>query len=306
MLFLSRAVDGFLGGNIALAQAYITDVTDEESRARGLGLSGAAFGLGFMIGPALGGALSAGGDFAVPAFVAAGLSTVNLVGVLVWLPESLPAASRAKRGVDRRDAFTIQALFAALGRPCVGPLLIVSLFFGLAFTIFQTIFSLFVDKQLGLGPEATGYLLTYAGVVIVAVQGGGIALLTRRFTDKQLVFGGSVLHTLSLLAWAFTPTVGWLLMVLAPIALSGGVLGVVTNSALTKCVLPEEVGGTLGIAASWGSLVRVIAPVAGGFLLGRFGSAAPGLLGVALMIWLVPFIWRRVLLVSDPKCPAPV
>jgi MFS family permease len=188
----------------------------------------------------------------------------------------------------------------------VGPLLIVSLFYGLAFTIFQTVFSLFVDKQLGLGPEATGYLLTYVGVLVVIVQGGGITLLTRRFTDKQLILASSVLLSFSLLIWAFTTTVAWLLVALAPMALSGGVLGVAINSALTKSVFPEEVGGTLGIAASWGSLVRVISPVVGGFLLGRAGPAAPGVLGAALMVWLIPFIWRRVLLVSDPRCPETV
>ncbi len=95
LLFLSRIVDGFLGGNISLAQAYITDVTDEQNRAKGMGLIGAAFGLGFIIGPALGGMLSRGENYALPAFLAAGLAALNLVGVWLWLPESLSPERRA-------------------------------------------------------------------------------------------------------------------------------------------------------------------------------------------------------------------
>jgi DHA1 family tetracycline resistance protein-like MFS transporter len=306
MLFVSRIVDGFLGGNISLAQAYITDVTDEKNRARGLGLIGASFGLGFMFGPALGGRLSASGNYSLPAFAAAALATINLLGVIIWLPESLPTEKRIKRAQSPRSAFTMQALFEALCRPCVGPLLITRLLYGLAFTTFQTVFALFVDKRLGLGATETGYLLTYVGVLIVAVQGGGIGLLTRRFSDKQLIFGSTVLLALSLLAWAFTPALWWLLVVLAPTALAGGVLNVASNSALTKSVYPEEVGGALGLASSWDSLVRVVAPIAGGFLLDEVSAAGPGLLGVLLLTALIPYLWRRVLFVPDLACPAEV
>jgi DHA1 family tetracycline resistance protein-like MFS transporter len=305
MLFVSRILDGLLGGNISLAQAYIADVTDEKNRARGLGLIGASFGLGFMFGPALGGRLSAGGNYSLPAYAAAALAVINLLGVIIWLPESLSPEKRLNRAHSPRGAFTFQALFEALGRPCVGPLLITRLLYGMAFTTFQTVFALFVDKQLGLGSVETGYLLTYVGVLIVAVQGGGISLLTKHLSDKQLIFGGTILLALSLLAWAFTPALWWLLIVLAPTALAGGVLNVAINSALTKSVYPEEVGGTLGIASSWDSLVRVVAPVIGGFLLDEVSAAGPGILGVLLLIGLIPYLWRRVLFVPDLACPAP-
>ena len=303
VLFLSRILDGLLGGNISLAQAYITDVTDEEERATGLGLIGAGFGLGFMIGPALGGFLSGGVNYNLPAFVAAGMAALNLIGVLIWLPESLSAERRAEALRNPRAAFSGRALFEALGRPCVGPLLIVRLFYGLAFTMFTTIFSLYADKRLGLDAQSTGYVLTYVGLLVVAVQGGGIRPLVKRFSEKQLIFGGAILLTVSLLAWAFAPSLVTVLVVLAPLALAGSVLNVATNSSLTKSVYPEEVGGTLGLASSWDSLTRVLAPVVGGFLLGRISPAAPGLLGVLLVVWLVPFIWRRILFVPDLSCP---
>ena len=305
MLFLSRLLDGLLGGNISLAQAYITDVTDRESRAKGLGLIGAAFGVGFIFGPAIGGTLSSGGNYALPAFMAAGLSLVNLIGVLFWLPESLPADKRAQ---DRRAPttdITARALWVGLRRPCVGPLYTFRLFFGLAFTMFQTIFALFASVKLGLTAQATGYVLTYVGVLVVAVQAGGIAQLTKRFSDKQLVFFGSIMLAFALLAWGLTPSLWVLLLALAPIALSGGVLNVVSSSSLTKCVLPEEVGGALGLAAAFDSLTRVVAPILGGFLIGRVGAAGPGLFGALVMACLVPFVRRSILFVPDLECPAP-
>jgi len=170
--------------------------------------------------------------------------------------------------------------------------------------MFQTIFSLFAQKRLSMGAQATSYVLTYVGLLVVIVQGGGIGLLTKHFSDKQLIFGGTVILALSLLAWAFTPSLVVLLIILAPIALAGGVLNVVSNSALTKSVYPEEVGGTLGLSAALGSLARAVTPILGGFLIGSVGPSAPGILGAVAMAGLIPFIWRRILYVPDLSCPA--
>ncbi len=305
MLFLSRILDGFLGGNISLAQAYITDVTDEKNRAGGLGIIGASFGLGFIFGPALGGTLSAGGDYSLPAFAAAGLAALNLVGVLLWLPESLPVKKRTGTGHSTRTRFTARALWQALNRPCVGPLLHVRLFFGLAFVTFQTTFALFAKQRLGLDAQATSYVLAYVGMLNVAVQGGGMGLLTKHFSEKQLIFSAAILMSVALLGWAFTSTIWALLVVLAPLALAGGVLSVSINSALTKSVYPEEVGGALGLSASLGGLVRVVAPIVGAFLLDNISTTAPGVLGTLVMVWVISFIWRQVLFVPDPACPEP-
>jgi DHA1 family tetracycline resistance protein-like MFS transporter len=169
MLFASRILDGLTGGNISVAQAYITDVTDEKNRAKGLGLIGAAFGLGFIVGPAVGGVLSAWG-YAVPALAAAGLSGLNLITVFIWLPESLSEARRAEISQRPRPAFSLGALWRALNRPRVGPLLHVRLFFGLASATFQSIFALYAQYRLGLTAQSTGYVLAYVGVLIVLDQ----------------------------------------------------------------------------------------------------------------------------------------
>ncbi|MBS3753504.1 MAG: MFS transporter [Anaerolineales bacterium] len=302
MLFFSRIMDGFLGGNVSLAQAYITDSTTKENRAQGLGLIGAGFGLGFIFGPALGGILSAGGNYALPAFAAAGLSALNLIGTIIWLPESLPPEKRNTSSEKSRSKFSLRALIEALQRPCVGPLLSVVVIYSLALTMFETIFSLFTQKKLGLTAQMTGYVLTYVGLLVVMVQGGGIRLLSKTFTDKQLIFGGSVLLTGGLLGWAFSPSLPALLIALLPLSLASGMLRVSTNSALTKSVHPSEVGGILGLSSSMNSFTRVVSPLIGSFLLAEISPAGPGVAGAFLMISAVIITWQQILNVPDLDC----
>ncbi len=298
LIFVSRVIDGLLGGNIALAQAYITDVTDEKSRAKGLGIIGAAFGIGFIIGPATGGLLSQWG-YAVPAFAAACLSLLNLIWVLVALPESLTPERRAALAMQPRPPITARALFEALRRPRVGPLLHTRLFYALAFGLFQSNFALFVLYRLGLQSQATGYILAYVGLLAVLVQGLAIGRLTARFAEKQLIFAAVVVMAIALLAWGFTPNVPLLLVVLAPLALAGGTLNTVLNSLLTKSVSPDEIGGTLGLSAALQSLASVVAPAAGGFLIQEIGPWSLGVASALIMAWLTSFVWRHLIVSHD-------
>ncbi|MFN2146020.1 MAG: MFS transporter, partial [Anaerolineales bacterium] len=262
VLFLARILDGLTGGNISVAQAYITDVTDESNRAKGLGLVGAAFGLGFILGPASGGLLSQYG-FAVPAFAASALVTINLLAVIFWLPESLSDEQRREMAVKDKPRVTLDALLAALKRPLSGPLLITRFVFGLAFSIFQTIFSLYALRRFNLDAQQTGFILAYVGLLSVIVQGGLIGVLTKRIPEKLLIILSVAIMAVSLFAWGFAPSVTALLIILAPTALAGGVLNTVISSALTKTVSRQEVGGLLGLSASLESLTRVIAPTLG-------------------------------------------
>lgn len=294
VFFLSRIIDGLTGGNITVAQAYISDVTDEQNRAKGLGLIGAAFGLGFIVGPAVGGALSQWG-YNIPAFVAASISFLNLLAIFFFLPESLTPERRAALAQNQRPPFTLKALVQALNRPKVGPLLNVRFFYGLAFATFQSIFALYA-QSIGLSSHTTGYLLAYVGLLSVIVQGGLIGLLTRRFSENWLIISGLWMMTFSLLGWAFTSQLWLLLVVLIPLALSGGVLNTVIQSSLSKSVSFVEVGGILGIAASVEAVTRVIAPSVGGILLQQVGRWAPGIFSALLMAWAVTFAYRRIIL----------
>jgi DHA1 family tetracycline resistance protein-like MFS transporter len=315
MLFVSRVLDGLAGGNIALARAYITDVTDEKSRGKGLGMIGAAFGLGFIVGPAMGGTLANWGfatsafaavglpRYAVPAFAAVALAALNLLGVALWLPESLTPERRAEMAKSPRTAFTARAMFEGLRRPRFGPLLNIRFFYSLAFTAFTANFALYTRYRFGLDDQATSYTLTYIGLLVVIVQGFAISRLTARFGDERLIFGAAVLMAPSLLAWALVGNVPLLLAVLAPLALAGGVLNTVITSAITKSVYPEEIGGALGFSASLESLTRVLAPAIGGTLIDRLGTSSLGLFGTLIMVGVVAFAWRRLIVNPDPPLP---
>jgi MFS transporter, DHA1 family, tetracycline resistance protein len=290
MLFASRMLAGLAGGNLSVAQAYIADVTDAKNRAKGLGLVGAAFGLGFIIGPATGGFLSQWG-YGLPSFVAAGLSFINLVLVAAWLPESLPPERRIQTS-EKRPGFTFAALGAALKRPFSGSLLITRFFFGLAFAVFQTVFALYALKKFQLDARDTGFILTYVGVLSVFVQGFLIGRLTKRFREDLLIAVSVVVMAAALLGWAIVPSVLWLMVIITPTAMAGGILNTVLASTLTKAVQSQEVGGILGLSASIESLTRVIAPTLGGALLGGFGTWAPGLFSGILLIALSVYVWR--------------
>jgi len=295
LLFVSRILDGLTGGNITVAQAYISDVTDEKNRAKGLGMIGAAFGLGFIIGPAVGGLLSQT-SYNLPAFVASGLAFINLLLVYFWLPESLTAERRAVlAGGPARPPFTLKAMLASLNRPYVGPLLHTRFFFGLAFSMFQTIFSLYALTRFNLKVQETAYILTYVGLLSVFTQGFFIGRITKRFSENILIFSCTAIMSLSLLAWAFAPSVLLLLIIMIPTSVSGGILNTVINSAATKAVTPAEIGGVLGLSASLESITRVIGPTLGGLMLERLGTGAPGLFGFAVLALLTWYIWRYIL-----------
>lgn len=303
ILFFSRILDGLTGGNISVAQAYITDVTDESNRAKGLGLIGAAFGLGFIFGPAMGGVLSSVGSrlaldgaihwqFALPAFVAAALSFINMIQVYFLLPESLTEERRAELAHrPSRAVFSLSALRQAFRRPGVGPLLQVRFWYGLASAMLQTIFPLYASVRLALTASETAYVLTYVGVLAVIVQGGLMGRLSHRFSEKSLIFSSSIILTLGLAGWGLAPSVPVLLVVLIPISYAIGVLNTVLSSALTKAVNPDEVGGILGISSSLESATRAISPSLGGWLIGALGAWSPGLFSSALMIAVTIYVY---------------
>ena len=268
--------------SLSVAQAYISDVTDEKSRSKGLGMIGAAFGLGFIIGPVTGGLLSQWG-YAVPAFAAAAISFINLILIYAWLPESLTEEKRSQM-TEKRPAVTFNALIVAFQRPFTGSILITRFFFGLAFAIFQTIFSLYALAKFNLTARDTGFVLTYVGVLSVIVQGFLVGRLTSRFREDLLITASVVLMAVSRLGWALAPSLIWLYIIMTPTALSGGLLNTLLSSTLTKAVAPQEIGGILGLSAAVESSTRIIAPLLCGVLLQQVGTWAPGLFGAVIMV----------------------
>jgi DHA1 family tetracycline resistance protein-like MFS transporter len=315
VLFLSRILDGLFGGDVSLARAYITDITDDSNRARGLGMIGAAFGLGFIVGPAMGGTLANWGlltvpfaslglpRYAVPAFAAALLSAFNLLAVILWLPESLPPEERERLAESPRAAFSARCLWDCVTRPLFGTLLRLRLLYMLAFTLFTANFALWAGYHLHLADQTTSYILTYVGVLVVLVQGVAIGRLTAAFSETRLILAGALLLAVTLLAWAFVPNLLLLLLVVTPLPLAGGTLNTVTNSFITKSVYREEVGGALGLSASLDSLARVVAPAVAGFMLQGLGASSLGVLAAVLAAVAFLFAWRRLVISPDPALP---
>jgi DHA1 family tetracycline resistance protein-like MFS transporter len=192
-------------------------------------------------------------------------------------------------------------MLQALRRPVVGPLLHTRFFFGLAFSMFQTVFALYAQYRFELSARETAFILTYVGVLSVFTQGFAIGRLTRRFSEKQLILWSTAVMALSLLGWALSPSIVVLLVVLLPTSIAGGILNTVINSAATQAVSPMEIGGVLGLSASLESLTRVIAPSIGSLMLERLGSGAPGVFGFAILALLTSYVWRTIY--SEPALP---
>ncbi len=205
LLFLSRLIDGISGANFATAQAAIADSTTEKSRTQGLGLIGAAFGLGFIFGPVIAFiALSlSGNNYRLPAFVASGFSLISIL--LTWLifTETLPAARRGQ-GLGGKT-LSLSALIQGLKNPSVGFLLVLMFAQQIAFGGLEQLLSLFTLQRLGLNASGNAVVFVFVGLIVVTVQGGLIGTWSRKMGDRRLVYLGLVLLSAGLLLTALTP-----------------------------------------------------------------------------------------------------
>ncbi len=282
MLFAARALAGICAGNIAAAQAYIADVTPPEGRARGMGMIGAAFGLGFIIGPALGGVVAgndlATADLKTPGLIAAGLSFVAFVGVVALLKESLPQTGRARPSRNR-----IAALRVALGRPVLSRLLVVFFLVILAFAGMEATFALWAMRQFSWGPAQVGYIFTYVGLLSAVMQGGLIGPLTRRFGEKSLLLGGLALIALGLLLLPLAAFLAPLLVAVTALALGMGAMQPSLNSLISRRAGLDEQGEVMGVAQSVGSLSRVLGPAIAGALFAGLGPDSPFVAGAIVV-----------------------
>jgi DHA1 family tetracycline resistance protein-like MFS transporter len=206
MLFLARALDGLSGANVSTAQAVITDSTNERTRTQGLGLLGAAFGLGFVIGPVIAFMALAltKNDYRAPAFVAAFFSLISILLTYFWLKET---HGPEKRNTDTaKSAFSMSALFTALKHPAVGVLLLLIFFQQIAFGGFEQLLTLFTLGRLGLNASGNAILFVFVGIIVVAVQGGYVGKWSRQYGDRRVIFAGLALLAIGLFMLAFTPT----------------------------------------------------------------------------------------------------
>jgi DHA1 family tetracycline resistance protein-like MFS transporter len=282
MLFVARVVDGLSGGNITTARAYIADVTTEADRAKSFGFLGAAFGLGFIVGPALG-ALFSHISYTAPIWAAAAITIAATVLAWVWLPETVHRA-RASAGSPWK------ALRDLKRRPQLRVLFSVDFIYWMAFAVYQTAFALFGARRFGFDAAQTGYLLSAFGFLGALVQGLLVGPIVKRFGPTQTLSAGLIFTAIGWGGSALTGSVPVFVMMLVPGALGIGLCNATLSTLISLAAGAHEQGRVQGAAGALESLGRTIGPVWGNGLMeiygeGKsFGGAAALLLGAALLI----------------------
>lgn len=343
LLFISRLIDGFTGGNIVVAQAAMTDSTTERTRAQGLGLIGAAFGIGFTLGPAIAGItlVATNNNFTVPAFIAAGFSLLSIILTAVWFKETLPAPKAASSGSTAKADSIVQRILNALQNPLIGMLLVLVFFQQLVFGGLEQLLPVFTLSRLGMDGAGNAALFLLVGLVIVMVQGKYIGPLSRKYGERRLIYAGLGLLALGMLLTAITPEVpvpwyeretileeaaadsstdiavplpdeankgwlgfAWIAVSLLPATVGSGLLSPSLNSLITRRVSASSAGSALGVSSSLISAANAIAPLIGGAIFQVLGSTAPFLIGGLLCIGLVALALRRIQ--PGPEEVAPV
>lgn len=289
VLVAARTVSGAAASNIGIAQAYMADVSSRQERSKAMGMIGAAFGLGFILGPAFGGLLSRHSLRAVP-LGAAALALVNLAMAATWLPESLSAARREERRGERwldprRLADVVR------DRPLLG-LLTLFFFVTLCFAVMEATFALFAEERFAWTESEVSWTFVYIGVLVVLVQGVLIGPLVRRFGERRLIPAGVTAMAAGLLLMSAARSQPALIVAAGLLAVGTGLNGPSTLGLLSKLTAEGSQGGVLGLSRSFGSLARVLGPLAGTWAFQELGAAVPFRgAGVLMALMITAALW---------------
>ena len=281
MLFAARIVDGLSGGSITTARAYIADITTEENRAKAFGLLGAAFGLGFIVGPGLGAAFSRV-SYTAPIWAAAVITVVATAVAFFWLPETVHRAHAGGRSPWR-------ALADLWQRAHLRVLFTIDFAYWTAFAVYQTTFALFGARRFGFDAAQTGYLLSVFGCLGVVVQGAMVGPIVARLGERRTLALGLLFAAVGWGGSASTHSLPMFVAMLVPGAIGIGLCNATLSSLISKSAGPHEQGRVQGAAGGLESLGRTIGPVWGNGSLQKFGegtaygSAAIVLVGAAAL-----------------------
>ena len=284
MLFAARIVDGLSGGNITTARAYIADVTTEENRAKAYGYLGAAFGLGFIIGPALGGAFSHI-SYTAPIWVAAGVTVAAIALAWFWLPETLHRGSAVPLSPWK-------AMKDVMKRPRLRVLLGVDFIYWMSFAVYQTTFALFGAIRFGFDVAQTGYLLSAFGFLGVIVQGLLVGPIVKRLGERQTLTVGLLLTAIGWGGSAATYSVPLFTLMLVPGAVGIGLCNATLSALISHSAGRGEQGRVQGAAGALESVGRAVGPVWGNGALQHFGEGSAYGAAAALLVGAAALIGR--------------
>lgn len=298
ILLLSRTLSGIGSANLSVAQAYVADVTSPKERTKSMGLIGAAFGFGFIVGPTVGGylkTLSTSGQVDWVGYGATAICLVNLVLAYFFLPESLKT-----RNHDLKFNFkVISGIAKELRKPTIRELLLINFIFITAFMMMQIAATLFWREKIGLSDIEMGYMFAFIGVLTVIVQAGLVGRMVKQFGEEKLLTIGSYLSIAGFasIPWVTADTfIPFELIAFALLALANGCITPSITSLLSKSATPTEVGQVLGVNQSFGSLARAAGMALSGFMYG-IEIHFPFVTGAVLMIFCV---WLAGLLIPSP------
>jgi len=291
-LVVARALAGFMAGNIAAAFAYASDISTPAERAKSMGMVGAAIGIGFMLGPAIGGLL-AGDDirsanFLRPAAVSALLSLVAIAVVFFVLRESHAPERRTQPGTARRAG----PVALLLARPALRSIVAASFLVTCSQAIFESIFAIWALRKFGFGPRTVGLVLFALAIVAVGVQGGLVRVLVPRFGEKRLAVCGVALYVAGLLMVATAAGLALSFAGLACCGVGGGVFIPCASALASKQADPRERGAVMGTYQAGASLARALVPMASGAIYVGLGPSAPFLAGAAVTAPAAWLVWR--------------
>ena len=280
----SRVIDGLLGGDVSLALAYVSDITTPETRARGLGAVGAAFGLAFILGPVAGGILVSF-HLRAPAYVAAAIAAVNALALAAWLPESLPSQQQknvpaVRSLLARWDPLTL--LRGALGMPGLGPLLALRAAYSLMFIGWEAAFASHYKARYGFSARSVSYGLGLVALMYAVVQGGAIAALTKTASVKTLASSALGGMGSALIVWLCPIDSSSSLGVMAFFGIMSGIANTLLNQMISLRSPPDRFGSALTLSSAVGSLVRVLAPLIVSLSHSMFDSQLPAVSFCAL------------------------
>jgi multidrug resistance protein len=281
-LFLFRTLHGLAAANISTAQAYVADVTEGADRARGMGLIGAAFGVGFSLGPFVGGVMSDAYGLSAPIFLAAALSAVNLIWVAARLPESLRPGARAEGHARTLDP---RALLEGLRHPVVGLAIFLVFVATFAFSMMEQNFALVAREAWSMGARDVGYLFGLIGLIGIVVQGGMIRPLVKRFGEPALIGVGYLLNAIGTATIGTSGPGAGVWIGCAVLAVGSSLANPSLNTLISRATPADEQGAVLGTSQSFASLARGVGPLtAAGLVLVGWRPAGAMLLGAGLML----------------------
>ena len=298
ILIISRAFAGIFAANISTAQAYIADVTKPEERAKGMGLIGAAFGIGFTLGPPIGGISVAKLGLAAPGVIAGTFCAMNLILAFFRLDESLPEnvrALNANRPAVKGRLAQLETLKRVSGDGKLLLPVLATFFATFAFSNFEQVFSLFVQNKFSFPTELaaykTGIILMWCGVLGALVQGGLIRRLAPKYGESKLASVGFFVQALAIVLFALTPTYGLFFLTAVPLALGSGFITPSLSALVSKRAGVEEQGAVIGLKEGMSSLARILGPFIG---LMAFGISAelPFYIGAATVLVLA-LVWVK-------------